>query len=73
MKINCGKGSHVYSSQIFDYIVELHELLWRVVNVVSPGASGQLDNYLPDAIDRLEAQRCPQDTRPHISTPEKQP
>lgn len=41
-------------SEIFDYIVELHEYLWRVVNVAVPGASGSLSSYLPQAIEILE-------------------
>lgn len=37
-----------------DYIRHLHELLWRVARVVWPGASGSLDNYIPEAIEVLE-------------------
>ena len=58
-----------HDSEIFDYIVELHEYLWRVVNVAIPHASGQLSSYLPEAIEILErAPRpelvgCPSDER----------
>lgn len=62
--LHCSKLPH--DSEIFDYIVELHELLWRVVRVISPGASGQLDNHLPDVIDRLEASSV---SRPNGETP----
>lgn len=49
-----------HDSEVFDYIVELHEYLWRVVNAAIPGASGQLSDYIPRAIEILE-QRSPQD------------
>lgn len=42
-------------SEVFDYIVELHEYLWRVVRSVEPGASGHLNHHVDRAIDLLEA------------------
>jgi hypothetical protein len=44
-----------HDSEQFDYIRELHDYLWRVVNVAVPGASGKLRDYLPAAIEKLEA------------------
>jgi hypothetical protein len=44
-----------HDSEVFDYIVELHGYLWRVVNVAIPDASGCLGDYLPEAIEILEA------------------
>ena len=43
-----------HGGEIFDYIRELHHYLWRVVRVVSPGSSGNLDDYVDGAIDELE-------------------
>jgi hypothetical protein len=45
-----------HDSEVFDYIVELHEYLWRVARVAFPGASGHLTNYVDRAIEKLEAQ-----------------
>ena len=39
---------------IFDYIVELHDYLWRVVRSQFPWASGTLDDYLDITIEALE-------------------
>lgn len=43
------------SSEVFDYIVELHEYLWRVVRALEPGASGHLNEQVDHAIGLLEA------------------
>ena len=43
-----------HDGEIFDYIVELHDYLWRVVRCVMPWASGQIKDYLPAAIELLE-------------------
>ncbi len=42
------------NGEAFDYIVELHQYLWRFVCVAFPGAGGHLDDYIDDAIERLE-------------------
>jgi len=46
-----------HDSEIFDYIVELHDYLWRFVRVHSPGASGKLDTFIDSAIEKAEAKR----------------
>ena len=43
-----------HDSEIFDYIKELHEYLWRFVRVVDPGSSGHISDFIDKAIDRLE-------------------
>ena len=43
-----------HDSEQFDYIKELHDYLWRFVRVAHPGASGNLMDYLPSAIEMLE-------------------
>lgn len=48
------KDSIDQDSEQFDYIVELHEYLWRFVRAEFPGASGKLDNYVDSAIERSE-------------------
>lgn len=40
--------------EIFDYIRELHEYLWRFVRVVQPGVSGDLCVFLDTAINKAE-------------------
>ena len=39
--------------EIFDYIVELHEYLWRFVRAVHPWASGDLHRFVDDALTAL--------------------
>ena len=41
--------------EVFDYVRELHDLLWRVARIVNPGASGDLSDMVEDAIGVLEA------------------
>ncbi len=43
------------TTEIGDYIKELHEYLWRVVRVVLPHADGHLDDYIDIAMRELEA------------------
>ena len=43
-----------HDSEIFDYIKELHEYLWRFVRVQFPFAGGKLDKYLDVAIEQAE-------------------
>ena len=40
--------------EIFDYIRELHDYLWRFVWAVRPGASGGLSDYVDSAVEELE-------------------
>ena len=42
-----------HDSQAFQYIVELHGYLWRIAVLVTPGASGILNNLYPMTIERL--------------------
>jgi hypothetical protein len=43
-----------HDSEIFDYIQELHEYLWRFVRVPCPEASGKLCHWVDTAINKLE-------------------
>lgn len=36
--------------EVFDYVRELHEILWRFVKVQNPEASGDLTRWLPTAL-----------------------
>ena len=40
--------------EIFDYIRELHDYLWRFARVAIPSANGHLDDYIDPAIVKLE-------------------
>lgn len=42
-------------ADVFDYIKELHQLLWRVARIQSPGASGDIADLIEPAVQRLEA------------------
>ncbi|KKM17397.1 hypothetical protein LCGC14_1676130 [marine sediment metagenome] len=42
------------SGEIFDYIAELHEYLWRFVRAVKPGTNGSLSDYVDSALEQLE-------------------
>jgi len=46
-----------HDSEIFDYIKELHEYLWRFVRVAFPGASYRLDMHVDNAIEKLELEK----------------
>lgn len=43
-----------HDSEIFDYIRELGDYLWRFTRAVLPFASGDLRDYLDIAIKKLE-------------------
>lgn len=43
-----------HDSEIFDYIRELHDYLWRFVRTEMPGASGELDGCIDEALQRME-------------------
>jgi len=51
-----------HDSEIFDYIKELHEYLWRFVRCVLPSANGTLTNYIDIAIRELEYQKHKKET-----------
>ncbi len=48
-----------HESEVFDYVAELHEYLWRFVRVARPGASGDLGSMLDEVIDSLESAEQP--------------
>jgi hypothetical protein len=43
-----------HSSEQFDYVRELHEILWRFVRTEYPGADGSLKHWIPIAIAAAE-------------------
>lgn len=43
-----------HDDEIFDYIKELHEYLWRFTRAVLPFANGNLSDYVDIAIEKLE-------------------
>jgi len=46
-----------HGSEQFDYIKELHEVLWRFVRAELPGAGGDLSDFIPVALHFAE-KRC---------------
>ena len=40
--------------EVFDYIREMHDYLWRFIRCELPFASGKLDNYLDVALEKAE-------------------
>ncbi len=43
--------------EVFDYIRELHDYLWRFVRCELPFANGKLDNYLDVALEKAEYEK----------------
>ena len=41
-------------SEIFDYIRELHDYLWKFIRVQIPSAGGDLTNYVDIALREAE-------------------
>ena len=39
-----------HDSEQFDYVKELHEVLWRFVRVEMPEAGGSLSDFIPTAL-----------------------
>jgi len=39
-----------HDSEVFDYIKELHQYIWEFVRIQIPSASGNLSEYVDDAI-----------------------
>jgi uncharacterized protein (DUF3820 family) len=46
-----------HKGEIFDYINELHEYLWRFVRLGFPNASGELGYYLDMALNIFEQRK----------------
>jgi len=46
-----------HNGEIFDYIRELHEYLWKFVQVFYPGASGSLTDWVDEPLDEVESKR----------------
>jgi len=46
-----------HDSEIFDYIRELHEYLWRYVRLFRSGASGSLSSTVDAVLDDAESKR----------------
>ena len=44
-------------SEVFDYVTELHEYLWRFVRVHDPSASGNLTDVLDASLEIAERER----------------
>lgn len=43
-----------HEGEIFDYICELHDYLWRVARAMTPSASGCLGDFLDEVVEELE-------------------
>lgn len=50
-----------HDSEVFDYIKELHEYLWRFARIAMPGVCGRLELVVDRALDKLE--EMPADAR----------
>ena len=46
-----------HETEIFYYIQELHEYLWEFVRVVCPGANGDLEYLVDDALDIAKSEQ----------------
>ncbi len=46
-----------HDSEVFDYIAELHEYLWKFVKTQMPWASGNLNKYVDVALEILQDKR----------------
>ena len=55
-----------HNSEIFSYIQELHEYLWRFIRAVKPGASGTIDDHIDRAIEELDTQRTEIASAPEV-------
>lgn len=43
-----------HTSEVFDYIIELHDYLWNFIRIAKPEASGDLKDYLDDSLTNLK-------------------
>ena len=50
-----------HETEIFNYIQELHEYLWQFVRVVYPEASGELRDFVDDALDIAKSEQVLRD------------
>ena len=44
-----------HDGEVFDYIVELHDYLWRFIWAATPGVCGTIDDHIDRAVETLEA------------------
>ena len=49
-----GEDKIDHNGEQFKYIQELHEYLWRFTRCAFPSASGVVDDYIDEAIEKLE-------------------
>ena len=52
-----GEDKLDHNGEIFDYIRELHEYLWRFVRVFYPAAGGSLSDWVDSTLDDAESKR----------------
>jgi len=48
-----------HEGEIFNYIQELHEILWQFVRIAKPKASGNLKDHIDSALEILKEGRTP--------------
>jgi len=58
-----------HNGEIFDYIRELHNYLWRFVRAVNPSASGLLSDYVDEVLDDIESKRRTMSKQKKIHNP----
>ena len=46
-----------HDGEIFDYILELHDYLWRTIRAAYPGAGGSIQDWIDPALEKLEYKR----------------
>ena len=52
-----GEDKVDHNGEVFDYIAELHEYLWRYVRLFVPSASGSLSDWVDCVLDDVESKR----------------
>ncbi len=50
-----------HNSEVFSYIQELHDYLWKFTRIAKPNVSGIIDNFVDSAVDELAALRAERD------------
>jgi len=58
-----------HNGEIFDYIRELHNYLWRFIRAVNPSASGLLSDYVDEVLDDIESKRRTMSKQKKIHNP----
>jgi len=43
-----------HDSEIFDYIMELHDYLWKFIHIFNPDAGGSINDNIDDVIKALK-------------------